>query len=148
LQMVSAFGAIANGGKMMKPYIVQEIRHADGKIERTIPQVSRDVVSRESSTLLSAMLVRVIDSGQAGIAAIPGYYIAGKTGTAQIAGAGGYSIDTNHSFVGFGPADDPKFVMLVKFEKPRRAYSVSTAAPVFADVGAFIMDYYHVPPSR
>jgi len=148
LQMVSAVSAIANGGNMMKPYIVQEVRHSDGKVDRTQPQVSRKIISSHAASLLGAMLVRVIDSGQAGVAAVPGYYIAGKTGTAQIAGPGGYTADTNHSFIGFGPVDNPKFVMLVKFEKPQRAYSVSTAAPVFADVAKFILDYYHVPPSR
>ena len=148
LQMASAFAAIANGGKVMRPYIVQEVRYADGTIDRTVPEVLRNIVSSHAASLLSAMLVRVIDSGQAHAAAIPGYYIAGKTGTAQIAGPGGYSVDTNHSFVGFGPVDDPKFVMLVKFEKPKRAYADSTTIPVFADVGAFLVDYYHIPPGR
>jgi len=148
LQMASAFAAIANGGTMMRPYIVQEVRYADGTIDRTVPEVLRNIVSNHAASLLSAMLVRVIDSGQAHAAAIPGYYIAGKTGTAQIAGPGGYGIDTNHSFVGFGPVDDPKFVMIVKFEKPKRAYADSTTIPVFADVGAFLVDYYHIPPSR
>ncbi|PIR76129.1 MAG: hypothetical protein COU32_03730 [Candidatus Magasanikbacteria bacterium CG10_big_fil_rev_8_21_14_0_10_42_10] len=148
LQMVSALSAIANNGTMMKPYIVQEVRHPDGKIDRTTPTISKKVVSQRAASLLSAMLVRVIDSGQAGAASVPGYYIAGKTGTAQIAGPGGYSDETNHSFIGFGPVDDPKFVMIVKFEKPQRAYSVSTAAPVFSDIASFLMDYYHIPPGK
>ncbi|PIR74142.1 MAG: hypothetical protein COU35_03735 [Candidatus Magasanikbacteria bacterium CG10_big_fil_rev_8_21_14_0_10_47_10] len=152
LQMVTAFGAIANGGKLMKPYIVEEIRYKEGqkqgKIERTKPEVVREVLSGRAASLVAGMLVSVIDSGQAGAAAVPGYYVAGKTGTAQIAGPGGYSEDTNHSFVGFAPVDEPAFVMIVKFEKPQRAFSVSTAAPVFSQVASFILKYYNVPPAR
>jgi len=90
--------------------------------------------------------VRVIDTGQAIAAQVPGYYIAGKPGTAQIAGPGGYTSDTNHSFIGFGPVDNPRFVMIIKFEKPRRAYSSTTAAPAFGEIAKFIIQYYHIPP--
>ena len=148
LQMVSAFASIANEGKMMRPYIVEEIRNADGKIERTHPKVSAEIMSSKSASLLSAMLVRVVDNGHAGLAGVPGYYVAGKTGTAQIAGPGGYTDETNHSFIGFAPVDDPAFVMLVKFEKPQRVFSASTAAPVFGDIAAFILDYYQIAPTR
>ncbi|PIR03232.1 MAG: stage V sporulation protein D, partial [Candidatus Magasanikbacteria bacterium CG11_big_fil_rev_8_21_14_0_20_43_7] len=148
LQMLTAFGAIANEGRIMKPYIVEEIRAADGKIIRTVPEVTKQVVSAQSATLLSAMLVRVIGTGQAKIAAVPGYYVAGKTGTAQIAGPGGYTSDTNHSFVGFAPVDNPAFVMIVKYEKPQRRFADSTAAPVFRDIATFILDYYQIAPER
>lgn len=148
LQMTSAFSAIANKGNMMKPYIVEEVRFSDGRVERTYPEVSSKIVSSHAASLLSAMLVRVVDSGQAGAAGVPGYYVAGKTGTAQIAGLGGYTDETNHSFIGFAPVDDPAFVMLVKFEKPQRRFSASTAAPVFGDIAAFILDYYQIPPAR
>jgi cell division protein FtsI/penicillin-binding protein 2 len=148
LQMLTAFNAIANKGKIMRPYIVEEVRQSDGKIVRTAPQVTKEIVSAHASSLVSAMMVRVIDTGQAHGATVPGYYVAGKTGTAQIAGPGGYSEDTNHSFVGFAPADDPAFLMIVKFEKPQRRFADSTTIPVFADVAKFVLDYYHVPPER
>ena len=152
LQMVSAFSAIANGGTLMKPYIVEEIRHKEGnqqgKVESTKPTVVREVISSRASSLVSGMLVSVVDSGHAGSAGVRGHYIGGKTGTAQIAGPGGYTDETNHSFVGFGPVDDPIFTMLVKFEKPQRRFSASTAAPVFGDIASFIMQYYAVPPQR
>jgi cell division protein FtsI/penicillin-binding protein 2 len=148
LQMVTAFSVIANGGRLMKPYIVEEIQQADGRVERVEPREIKRIVSSRAASLLSAMLVRVIDSGQAGAAAVDGYYVAGKTGTAQIAGRGGYTNETNHSFVGFAPVDNPKFVMLVKFEKPQRSYSSITAAPVFGDIAEFILGYYHIPPAR
>ncbi len=148
LQMASAFSAIANEGKMMRPYIVEEIREEDGKVIRTYPEVSSDTMSSRAASLLSAMLVRVVDSGHAGAAAVSGYYVAGKTGTAQIAGRGGYTEDTNHSFIGFAPVDDPAFVMLVKFEKPERRFSSATAAPVFGDIATFMLDYYQIAPGR
>jgi len=148
LQLVTAFGAIANGGKLMKPYIVKEVRYGEGKVETTKPEEIRTVIDKHASSLLAGMLVRVIDTGTASLARVPGYYVAGKTGTAQIAGPGGYTDETNHSFVGFGPVDDPKFVMIVKFEKPHRAFSSTTAAPTFAEIAKFIMQYYQIPPGR
>ncbi len=148
LQLVSAFSAIANGGTLLKPYIVEELRYPDGKIDRFYPKEIRKVVDARSAMLLSGMLVNVIDRGQASAAKVAGYYLAGKTGTAQISGDGGYIEDTNHSFVGFGPVDDPMFALIIKFEKPRRQYSSSTAAPIFADIAKFILEYYQVPPGR
>jgi len=148
LQMISAFGVIANGGKLMKPYIVEEIRYPGGKIDRFYPKEIRRILETRSAMLLSGMLVNVIDRGQASSARVDGYYIAGKTGTAQISGIGGYSEETNHSFIGFGPVDDPKFAMIIKFEKPRRQYSSATAAPVFGQIAKFILEYYQVPPGR
>jgi cell division protein FtsI/penicillin-binding protein 2 len=149
LQMVTAFGAIANGGMLLKPYIVEEIRYSDGRIEKTKVKEIKKVISQRTSSLLSGMLVNVVDSGQAGGARVKGYYVAGKTGTAQIAGEGGYKEEEmNHSFVGFAPIDDPKFVMIIKFEKPELKYSSSTAAPVFGDIADFILKYYQVPPTR
>jgi cell division protein FtsI/penicillin-binding protein 2 len=148
LQMVTAFSAIANGGTLMKPYVVERINYSDGKTEYFESEEIENILEKRSSMLLSGMLVSVIDSGHAAGAAVPGYYVAGKTGTAQIAGRGGYTDETNHSFVGFAPVDNPKFVMIVKFEKPQRKYSSSTAAPVFGDIAKFLLQYYHVPPTR
>lgn len=148
IQMTAAIGAIANGGSLMKPYIVEEIRHSDGTVERTKPTEIRKVLSPRAAKLVGGMMVSVVDSGHAGRAKVDGYYVAGKTGTAQIAGKGGYTDETNHSFVGFAPADDPRYVMIVKFEKPQRRFSASTAATVFGDVSRFLLKYYQVPPSR
>ena len=148
LQMVTAIGAIANGGKLMKPYAVEEVRYADGRVERTRPVEIRPVISPRAASLVAGMMVSVVDDGQARNARVPGYYVAGKTGTAQIPGPGGYSEDTNHSFVGFAPIDDPKFVMIVKFEKPARKYADSTAAPTFAEIAKFALQYYGVAPVR
>ena len=94
------------------------------------------------------MLVNVVDNGQAKKAQVHGFYVAGKTGTAQISGFGGYSQETNHSFVGYAPVDNPKFVLFVKFEIPQRSFSSTTAAPTFSKIAKFILEYYGVPPSR
>ena len=149
LQLVTAFAAIANGGLLMKPYIIQEIRYPDGRVDYAKKKEIRRVIEPRTASLLNGMLVNVVDNGQAKRAGVKGYYVAGKTGTAQIAGPGGYTQDYNHSFVGFAPVDDPKFVMIVKFEKPAEIkYADSTTAPVFADIAKFILQYYQVPPTR
>lgn len=148
MQMVTAFSAIANGGKLLKPYVVEEVRYTDGRVKREKPTVLRQVISPRAASLVSGMLVSVVDSGHAGGAGVKGYYVAGKTGTAQIAGRGGYTEDTNHSFVGFGPVDDPVFAMIVKFEKPERRFSASTAAPTFGKIASFVLQYYGTHPSR
>lgn len=148
MQLVTAFSAIANGGSLVKPYIVDELRYPNGRLEKTKIKEIRKVLDKRTATLVSGMMVNVIDNGQAGNAKVKGYYVAGKTGTAQIAGPGGYTEETNHSFIGFAPVDNPKFVMIIKFEKPELIYSASTAAPVFGDIAKFALQYYQVPPSR
>ena len=148
LQMVSAFSSIANGGTLMKPYVVQEVRYADGRIERRKPEKLKEVLTKRAASLVGGMLVNVVDSGHAGGAAVKGYYVGGKTGTAQIAERGIYSEETNHSFVGFAPVEEPEFVMLVKFEKPQRRFSSSTAAPAFGEIAKFVLEYYGIAPKR
>jgi len=151
LQLAAAFGAIANHGKLMRPYVVQEVDHADGRTEVTNPTFVRQVVSPEVARTLSAMLVSVVELGHGKRAGVAGYYVAGKTGTAQVsAPGGGYDAHkTIGSFVGFAPVDDPKFVMLVRVDEPQDVvFAESSAAPVFGDVAKFLLQYYQVPPSR
>lgn len=149
LQMAAAFSAIANGGYLPKPYIVDQLKHVSGKVERAKPAMVRQVIDSKSASLTSAMLVSVIDSGHAKSAGVEGYFVAGKTGTAQIPGKGGYTKETIHSFVGFAPIEDPQFVLLVKFEKPQHGqYSASTAAPTFGKIAKFLLQYYRIPPTR
>ncbi|KKS12509.1 MAG: Stage V sporulation protein D, partial [Candidatus Magasanikbacteria bacterium GW2011_GWA2_41_55] len=129
MQLVSAFGAIANQGKLYKPYIISEIRQSDGTVEKRTPELVRQVISTRAARLLSGMLTTVVREGHGKQAGVAGYYIGGKTGTAQIAGSNGeYSEGaTNQTFIGFGPVDDPAFVMLVKYEEPERVYAEYTA---------------------
>ena len=151
LQMITAYAAIANGGILIKPYLVQEITHSDGLKTITKPQQIRRVISERTALLLSAMTVNVVDSGHAKRAGVKGYYVAGKTGTAQVASKDkrGYSDKTIHTFVGFAPVDEPKFVMLVKLNDPKDVrYAASSAAPLFGELAEFMLNYWQVEKER
>ena len=150
LQIVSAYCAIANGGILMKPFLVKEIVSPDGEKNITQAKQIRRVISEKTALLVSGMMVNVVDGGHAKLAAVPGYYVAGKTGTAQVADKGGYSENkTIHSFVGFAPVEEPKFVMLVKLSNPKDVeYSASSAAPLFSEIAEFILNYFQVEKER
>jgi cell division protein FtsI/penicillin-binding protein 2 len=150
LQLVMAYGAIANDGVLMKPYLVKEIRFNDDLIEKTQPRVIRRVISQKSASLISGMLVNVIENGHASKAGVEGYYIGGKTGTAQVPEAGGYSeYDFIHNFVGILPIDNPQFVVLTKLDNPQAVrYSADSAAPLFSKISDFLLKYYKVPQER
>ncbi|MFA5318231.1 MAG: penicillin-binding protein 2 [Patescibacteria group bacterium] len=151
LQLAMAYAAIANQGILMKPYIIDEIIRPDGERIKNEPQEVRRVISPRAAALITGMIVNVVDGGHAVRAAVDGYYVAGKTGTAQIASSNsrGYSGRTNHTFVGFAPADDPKFVMIVYFENPKDVrYGASSAAPLFGEIAKFVLNYYQVEKER
>lgn len=147
LQMIMAINTIANGGKLMKPYFVEDIIGSEENSVHYEPQVIRQVISPRAATLVTGMMVSVIENGQAKLAKIPGYYLAGKTGTAEVAENGFYGSTNIHSFVGFGPANNPKFTVLIRLDNPQKgSYSSSTAAPTFYRVAKFLLDYYHIAP--
>lgn len=152
LQMVQAYTALANGGAMMRPYLVEEIRYANGDVERTEPLTLRQVISPKAAQMVTAMLVSTVENGHAGSAGVSGFYIAGKTGTAQVAkenGSGYKADETIASFVGYGPARDPQFVMLVRIDHPRTTpWASGTAAPTFGEIADFLLQYEQIPPER
>ncbi len=149
LQLATAYTALANGGKLMKPYIVQEIRYPSGQREKIEPQITANVISARAQKLLTGMLTAVVEKGYSYIGVkMDHYYVAGKTGTAQIAGGGGYTDQTNHTFVGYLPANDPQFVLLIKYETPQRAWAESTAAPTFKNIAEFAVKYYGLKEDR
>ncbi len=149
IQLAAAYSAIVNNGKLPKPYVVQEVRYPDGRVDKTIPKVADTVISDRASQLMRGMLASVVENGASyKKTKLPDYYMGGKTGTAQIPGKGGYTEDTNHTFVGFATVKDPKFVLVVKYEKPARQWAESTAAPVFKDIMHFALQYYGIPPER
>lgn len=151
LQMINAYAAIANGGILMQPYLVKEIRKENGENIVTQAREVRRVISARTAALISGMLVKVIDNGHGKRAGVEGYYLAGKTGTAQVPKKGGGYEENAHigSFAGFGPIDDPVFAMLVKIDNPRDVeWAESSAAPLFGEVAKFILDYYKVPKER
>lgn len=149
MQLTSAVGAIANQGNLMKPHIVDRILYPSGAVS-VDPQVVKVAFKPQTAQLVSAMMVNVIESGHGGGAGVEGYRIAGKTGTAQIPKGGGYEEGaTIGTFVGFGPVEDPQFVMLTRIDRPaNRAYAASTAAPLFGDIANFLLNYWQIPPER
>ena len=150
LQMVTALSAVVNGGKLMKPYIVKELRNKDGDVVKTFqPQVIRQVISEETSKIERELLENVVTHGSGRNAYIEGYSVGGKTGTAQKpAPGGGYSSsDYIASFLGFAPVDDPRLVCLVVVDSPKGYpyYGGTVAAPAFREVVGDSLRYLGVP---
>ena len=136
LQMVTAVSVIANGGKLMRPYVISEVRDKDVTIRKTFPQVRAVLVQPEITKTMRDILQLVVEKGTGKAAKIDGIKVAGKTGTSQKIENGTYS--HSHfisSFIGFAPADDPRLAMVVAVDDPRGAYYGGVvAAPVFKEV--------------
>ncbi len=152
LQMISSYAALANKGVLMKPYIVEEILDENNQtIKKIEPQVIRQVVSEQTAETVSAMLVNVVENGHAQKSKVDGYYIGGKTGTAQIPSPNGGYLENQyiHNFIGYAPISDPRFVMLVKFDNPKTSvYAEGTVVPVFGEIVDFLLKYYQIPKEK
>lgn len=148
IQMVRAVAAIANGGWLMEPHVVRTIRDVRGKIVEINPKRVARVLGEEASGVMTEMMINAVDNGEAKWAKPKGYRIAGKTGTAQIPVAGHYDEKkTIASFIGFAPADDPKFVMLVTLREPTTSpWGSETAAPLFFNIARDIFLYKNILP--
>jgi len=148
IQLATAFAAIANGGKLMQPHLIDKIVYGDGKEDITQPVEKRRVISKEASLDVARMMVSVVQNGHGKRAGVPGYLVAGKTGTAQVPRKDGPGYEEGAhvgSFVGFAPAYDPKFVMLVKLDNPKNVeWAESSAAPTFGEMAKFMLDYFGV----
>jgi len=147
LQMATGFAAIANGGELMVPRIVKEVR-GNGLDRTTDPVVVRRVVSPETARKVVSMLKSVVDDGTGSNARVPGYAVAGKTSTAQRASEkGGYDPDAYvSSFVGFLPADNPELLCLVIVDSPKGTHWGSqVAAPVFGEIMKRIVSLHQTP---
>lgn len=148
IQMITAVGAIANQGKMVTPHVVKAI--VDRGYQYDIPiQVVNQPISAETANTLSEMLAQSLE-GESSVALVPGYRLAGKTGTAEIPTPYGYTSDvTNASFVGWGPVDDPRFVVYVWLEKPTTSiWGSVVAAPVFRQVVERLVVLMDIPPDE
>jgi cell division protein FtsI (penicillin-binding protein 3) len=150
LQMVSAIAAIANGGVLMKPHVVSEIRDADGHILKQVsPQARRRVVSPETARSVTKILEGVVTDGTGTKAAIPGFRVAGKTGTAQKIDPRTGTYSTSRfvaSFAGYVPADNPQLAMIVIIDEPQGdVWGGAVAAPLFSRVGGQVLSYLGVP---
>jgi cell division protein FtsI/penicillin-binding protein 2 len=137
-QVARVASVIANNGVMMKPLLVKGVLNSSGQMtERYQPQVERQVISPATAKTVTSMMERVVSEGTAGIAAVPGYKVAGKTGSAQVAdGVHGYSTGKmDLSFVGFLPAQKPEFVILVMAAEPQSGRFGSTVCgPAFREI--------------
>ncbi len=152
LQMVAAVAAIANGGTLYKPYIVDKTISPDGAEHANHPQVAQDdVMSSQSAATLAQMMQQVVQHGSGWPTRMKGYNIAGKTGTAQVPRADGRGYEDNKnigSFVGFAPVEDPKFIMMVRVDYPQvDGFAEQTAVPAFATIAKQLFMYYQIPPT-
>jgi cell division protein FtsI (penicillin-binding protein 3) len=150
LQLASAYAAIANGGTLYRPYVVASRRDADGE-HRTAPVAVRRVISEETSATLVTMLTATVDIGIANAAALKGYSVAGKTGTAQIPSDDGSYVDDAYisSFAGFVPAIDPRMVVVVVLEKPQsKLLGTVPAMNTFKAIATDALRYARVQPDR
>jgi len=152
MQMVAAVAAVANRGTLMKPQIVSEYVAKEESGSRMVPiepGIVRRAISQETAETMTNLLVRVVEEG-AVKAQVPGYRIAGKTGTAQIPAPYGYEPDsTIASFVGYAPADDPQFIVLVKLDRPTASpWGSQTAAPTFKAIAERLFAYMQIPPDE
>jgi len=147
IQLVRAYSAIANKGVMTIPHLV---KNANGK-EKEVNSKEQIILPKTASQV-SAMMVSVIEKGYAKAARIPGYYVAGKSGTAQVSysalgiNKSGYSDETIQSFIGFAPAFSPKFLILVKLDNPKANTAEYSAMPIFRDLTQYIINYQQIPP--
>jgi cell division protein FtsI/penicillin-binding protein 2 len=150
ISLLTAFTAVANGGKRMEPHVVKSIETPEGDTIDIPPKVLDRPISEQTAKVVTEMMVQAVEKGEAKWTKIDGYRIAGKTGTAQIPIAGHYDpTQTIASFVGFGPAEDPKFLMLVIINRPTSSiYGAETAAPVFFKIADRIIKYYGISPTE
>ncbi len=141
-----AYEAIANGGVMMRPYVVASLNE-NGQVVTIQPHVERRVISMHTAQLLTGMLTHVASDGLAQPAKVPGYTVAAKTGTATTQGLP--DDQTEASVAGFIPASNPQFVILVKIDRPKATiYGATAAGPLWKAVAQQLMWYYHVPPDE
>ncbi len=152
LQLINAVAAIANGGTLYQPYIIDKQITPSGEVKQTKPKVIRDnVISTQSAASLAVMMEQVVQRGSGWPTRMKGYRIAGKTGTAQVPRDGGQGYEDKKNigtFVGFAPVEDPKFIMLVRVDYPRvDGFAEQTTVPAFAEIAKQLFIYYQLPPS-
>lgn len=152
IQLISAYNAIANGGVLVKPQMVEKIIHADGSEEDMKTQEVRRVITEKTALQVSQLLRNVVVLGHGKMANVPGYLVGGKTGTAQVASSNSRGYEegrTIGTFAGFAPLNNPKFTVLVKIDNPQNVqWAESSAAPTFGELMKFLLEYYNVEPTE
>ena len=150
MQLIQAYTALANGGSMVRPYIVKKITYANGQTEEFEPETLNRVITDNTAETITSMMAAVAES-YLGLK-LDNHYFAGKSGTAQtykwgkaLSGPG----TTIASFVGYGPIDEPQFLILVKLDHPRTSeWGASTSGNIFKNIITYLYDYYNVPPDK
>ncbi len=153
VEAVRAFSIIANGGNMITPHLVKQIRYDDGTSNiKEYSVVSSGIIKKETSVTISRMLTHVFEAYDAGTLKLEHYSVAAKTGTAQVAmenGKGYYTDRHTHSFFGYFPAYDPQFLVFMFLKNPKNVnYASQTLIPPFMNITKFLLNYYNVPPDR
>lgn len=153
IEAIRAFSIIANGGNMVTPHLVKQIRYDDGTSKIiNYPVVQSGIIKKGTTDTITRMLTHVFESYDGGAHKMEHYSIASKTGTAQVAmenGKGYYSDRHTHSFFGYFPAYDPQFVVFMFLKNPKEVkYASQTLIPPFVDITKFLLNYYNVPPDR
>jgi cell division protein FtsI (penicillin-binding protein 3) len=145
LQMAAVYATVANGGIWVQPTLVRGTSGPDGRLQEPSRDERRRVLSEETATMLTRMLASVVSTGTGGAAEIPGYQVAGKTGTARKLVDGRYVRRYMASFVGFLPASDPRVVIAVSIDEPRTIYGGVAAAPVFSEIARHVIQRLAIP---
>jgi cell division protein FtsI (penicillin-binding protein 3) len=153
VQLVTAVSAIANGGFLMKPYLVKEITDQNGNsIHRFEPRKIRRVISSETARTVSKMMQTVITKGGTGVrASLDGYAVCGKTGTTQKISEEGTYVEGKYiaSFIGFTPAQKPEIAIMVVIDEPQeKYYGGIVAAPTFKKIAHETLIYLNIPPGN
>ena len=148
LQLASAYAAIANRGVWTEPKLLHSTLDDAGKVRGSTPPTTRRIVSRHTAAQMTDILEGVVKEGTGIEAEIPGYRVAGKTGTAQkVLPTGGYGGGYIGTFVGFAPANRPEIVVLVKLDRPTPIWGGMSAAPTFKTIAEFALRELGVPPT-
>ncbi|MGH2740694.1 MAG: peptidoglycan D,D-transpeptidase FtsI family protein [Actinomycetota bacterium] len=147
LQMATVYATVANDGVAVTPRLVRATIDANGRFDLAAESEERRVVSGRTARIVTGMLARAVRAGTGRLAQIPGYWVAGKTGTARkpLEDERGYSEEVIASFIGFAPARDPRVVVAVMLDEPATVYGGIAAAPLFQEITQFALGYLHVP---
>ena len=151
MELIRSLSVIANGGKLIQPRLVAKIISHGNETGEMKNKQSKQVISSETSVKLIDMLIKVVENGSGRRAQVSGYTIAGKTGTAQIPDLknGGYLDEYIHTFVAFAPAYNPKFIALIKLDRPQGVrFAESTVVPAAKDLFHFLFNYLQIPPDK
>ena len=153
IEAVRAFSVLANGGKLITPHLVKEIKYDNGLTKEVEASITKEgIIKKETADTITRMLVHVFESYDSGSHKFEHHSVATKTGTGQVAlesGRGYYEDRHTHSFFGYFPAYDPKFLVFLYVKNPKGIkYASQTLIPPFVNITKFIINYYNVPPDR